>query len=87
MLRRMESHEWRERGEDGIRFWRATRYCGNWEFKTTLKKDPDWEDIDPVPRELWEKLREILWRKYQRKRCPWKLIEDIDKILESEEQP
>lgn len=84
MLPRMESHEWRERTDEGLRFWRASRHAGQWTFKTTLKSDPDWEDIDPVPRELWEELREILWRKYQRKRCPWKLIEDIDKLLESD---
>jgi hypothetical protein len=31
---------------------------------------------------MWENLRETLWRKYQRKRCPWEHIEQIDKILE-----
>ena len=27
-------------------------------------------------------LRGVLWRKYQRKRCPWRFIETIDKLLE-----
>ena len=27
-------------------------------------------------------LRDVLWRKYQRKRCPWRFIETIDKLLE-----
>ena len=30
----------------------------------------------------WEALREVLWRKYQRGRCPWELINKIDKKLE-----
>lgn len=81
----MESHEWRENTEEGTRFWRATRHAGRWTMQTTLKKDPDWEPIDPIPRELWEKLREILWRKYQRKRCPWEHIAKIDKILEDDD--
>ena len=33
-------------------------------------------------RDLWITLRDLLWRKYQRKRCPWRLIEAIDKLLE-----
>lgn len=78
---RMEMHEWRERTEEGLRFWRASRYANKWTFQTTLKTDPDWAPVDPVPRELWAELREILWRKYQRKRCPWEWIEAIDKRL------
>lgn len=82
--RGMESHEWRERTEEGLRFWRARHHAGKWSFQTTLKTDPDWQPVDPVPRELWAELREVLWRKYQRRRCPWKWIEDIDKLLEEE---
>lgn len=78
----MESHEWRERSDEGLRFWRANLHAGHWSFATTLKTDADWEKLDPVPREIWEKLRDVLWRKYQRKRCPWKHIENIDKLLE-----
>jgi hypothetical protein len=80
----MESHEWHERTEEGVRYNRANYHAGRWTFLTTLKTDPDWETVDPVPEELWRELRDILWRKYQRKRCPWKYIEDIDKILGDE---
>lgn len=82
-LRGMESYEWRERTEEGLRFWRANFHAGKWDFKTTLKTDPDWEKIDPVPRDLWVTLRQLLFNKYQRKRIPWKWIEDIDKLIES----
>lgn len=77
----MESHEWRERTEEGLRFYRATYHAGKWSFQTTLKTDPDWERIDPVPMEIWRELRTIVFNKYQRKRLPWKVVEDIDKIL------
>lgn len=78
----MESHEWREKTDEGTRYWRANRYAGEWTVFTTLKSEPDWTKIDPVPRELWEQLRDVLWRKYQRKRLPWERIAQIDKILE-----
>lgn len=80
----MESHEWRERTEEGVRYNRANYHAGRWTFLTTLKTDPDWTTVDPVPEAMWRELRDILWRKYQRKRCPWKYIEDIDKILGDE---
>jgi len=79
----METFEWRERTDEGLRFWRATRHAGKWTFQTTLKTEPDWHPIDPVPRELWQELRDLLWRKYQRKRVPWEWIEKIDKLLEA----
>lgn len=78
----MESHEWHERTDEGKRFWRATRHAGRWSFQTTLKSEPAWTRIDPVPTELWRTLRELLWRKYQRRRCPWEHIAQIDKWLE-----
>jgi len=82
MLPPMERHEWREKTADGVRFWRARRHAGAWTFHTTLKHDPEWQPVDPVPRELWQSLRDILWRKYQRKRLPWERVAQIDAILE-----
>lgn len=83
---RMETHEWRERTEEGLRFWQATRHAGKWKLQTTLQTDPEWEPLDPAPREVWEKLRDVLWRKYQRKRCPWEWIEAIDKRLAEDDE-
>jgi hypothetical protein len=77
----MESHEWRERTDEGMRYFRANYQGGRWTFLTTLKTDPDWEIVHPVPVELWRELRDILWRKYQRKRGTWGIIEAIDKII------
>ena len=31
--------------------------------------------------ERWLELRDLLFRKYQRKKLPWKYIEDLDKML------
>jgi hypothetical protein len=81
---RMEAHEWHERTEEGVRYWRATHHSGKWFFQTTLKTDPDWSRLEPAPRAVWVELRDVLWRKYQRKRCPWIWIEEIDKLLEED---
>ena len=78
----MQRHSWRETTEEGVRFYRASHHAGRWTLNSQLKGEEDWTDHDPIATEEWRTLREILWRKYQRGRCPWKLIEKIDKLLE-----
>ena len=81
----MQRHAWREQTEEGVRFYRASHQSSSWTQQSQLKGEEDWQLHDPITREEWEKLREVLWRKYQRGRCPWKLIERIDKRLEDME--
>lgn len=80
-----ERHEWREDTEEGVRLYKAVFFAREWRFATAMKGSrrdrPEWEDIEEVTEELWEKLRDVLFRKYQRKRCSWKLIESVDKKL------
>ena len=45
------------------------------------RDDVEWEHVE-LTRAHWVTLRDVLWRKYQRKRCPWRFIETIDKLLE-----
>jgi hypothetical protein len=33
-------------------------------------------------RRRWLELRDLLFRKYQRKKLPWKYVEQLDKMLE-----
>ena len=83
----MQKHQWREEGEDGedgkddTKFFRATYHAGKWELYSQLKGDDEWMHYDPIPVELLEKLREVMWNKYQRGRCPHKLVTKIDKML------
>ncbi|MEO1856196.1 MAG: hypothetical protein ABGY95_02365 [Rubritalea sp.] len=80
-----ERHDWTEETEEGTRVYKAVFFAREWRFATSMKgsrRQPvDWRDIHDVTPELWQTLRDILFRKYQRKRCPWKFIEDIDKKL------
>src|SRR5210317_1468200 len=81
----MARHQWRETGDDGMRYYRAVYHGGRWTISSQLKDEEEWTPHDPPDLELWRNLRDVLWRKYQRKRCPWKMVEEIDKLLEGEE--
>ncbi len=82
----MESHEWNERGAEGVRYYRATYHGRSWVVRTTLKTDPAWQALpaEAVTPELWASLREVLWRRYQRRRGSWERIEAIDRYLAGE---
>ena len=77
----MQRHEWRERTDEGVRFFRAEYHASRWRLLTQLKGEEDWEPKEELSREDWTKLREILFNKYQRKRIPWEFVERIDKRL------
>lgn len=86
----MEIHTWKEKTSEGTTFYRATHHANKWILESmpkvgrSMKEDVDWEEV-AFTRDLWVTLRDILWRKYQRKRCPWRLIEAIDKLLEDDD--
>lgn len=85
----MESHEWRENTAEGTRYYRATHHGERWTILSTLKTDPDWEKLDSaaIPEEVWRALRDVVWRKYQRRRCPWERVVELDKLLGDEPAP
>ena len=78
----MESHEWSEK-TDGVKvYYRANFIGGRWTIMTTaMKRDPEWTDLREVPVDVWRELRDIVWKKYQRKRCPWERVADLDRII------
>ena len=77
----MQKHHWREDDEEGKRLFRATYHAGEWKLYSQLKGEEEWRHHDPIPVELLEKLREVMWNKYQRGRCPHKLVAGIDRML------
>ena len=76
-------HEWHDRDEAAgeRRYYRAEKFGKKWELKTTLKSDPDWERLLPVPLPILETLREQLQNKYQRRRIPWEDVVTVDKLV------
>lgn len=79
----MKHHEWHDQDTEAgeRRYFRAGKFGKNWHVKTTLKSDPDWEDLNPVPLPVLESLREQLRNKYQRRRIPYEDLVAIDKMV------
>lgn len=75
-------HEWHERIEDGRKqYIRAYWNSRAWEFQHAHPDGERWMPMEPTP-ERWLELRDLLFRKYQRKKLPWKYVEHLDKQLE-----
>lgn len=79
----MKDHEWFERdAETGERrYFRAGKFGKRWTIRTTLKSEPDWTTLDPVPVPVLEELRSLLYNKYQRRRVPWEDVVAIDRMV------
>lgn len=76
-------HVWKTVTEDGEkREVRAERFGGKWRFQAKLKSEERWTYFDHPSIEDLEQLRDILWRKYQRKRLPHDDVASIDAWLE-----
>ena len=82
----MTKHDWREREEDGVRIYRALFHGNRWALRSKLKNDEDWTDHEPMTKPDLTMLRDVLWRKYQRQRVPYKHVVQIDKMLEDLEE-
>lgn len=85
----MQKHRWRdtvEEGtdEEGTRFYQANYHANRWTFMSQMKGDEDWDEEFQPTEEIWIALREILWAKYTRRRCTWKIVQSVDKILKKE---
>lgn len=85
----MESHEWFENTDEGKVFYRANYYLsGKWTIMTTTqKRNPTWTDLTPPPEAALRELRDLVWKKYQRKRLPWERVAELDRLLGDEPLP
>lgn len=77
----MQKHQWHVEEEEGRRYWRGEHHGGRWRLLSRWEDEEEWTEHDPISEDEWRALREVLFRKYQRGRCPWKLIERIDQLL------
>jgi hypothetical protein len=57
---------------------RAERFAGKWRFQAKVKSAEQWTYYDQPSVDELEQLRDVLWRKYQRKRLPHDDVASID---------
>ncbi len=83
----MESFSWQGRDEAGNKvIYEASHFGGWWQLTVEPKVGRSQRgEVEPTPAdftpELWQELRELLWRKYQRRRLSWDMVQHIDDIL------
>ena len=75
-------HIWTERDEDGSkREVRATRFGGRWRLQAKTTGDLDWTYYErPLLADLLA-LKDILFRKYQRRRASSEDVASVEKLI------
>ena len=75
-------HIWTQRGQQGTkREVRATRFGGVWRLQAKTTDDSDWTYYErPLLEDLFE-LKEILTRKYQRRRASREDVASVEKLI------
>ena len=76
------THVWKTRTPDGERREvRAEKFGKRWRLQAKLNADEMWTYYDvPLLDDLIE-LRDVLWRKYQRKHLSWDDIMAMDELI------
>ena len=75
-------HIWTEKDAGGRkREVRVTKFGGAWRFQAKYTDESDWTYYDrPLPEDLLA-LKDIVFRKYQRRRAAVEDLESIEKVL------
>ena len=80
-------HIWTERDEQGSkREVRATRFGGNWRLQAKTAGDLDWTYYQRPLLEDLLALRDILERKYQRRRASSEDVASVKKLIASQKE-
>jgi hypothetical protein len=75
-------HVWKAKTEEGEkREVRAEKFGKRWKLQAKLKSEDSWTYYEtPLLADLIE-LRDVLWRKYQRKHLSWDDVAAIDELI------
>ena len=75
-------HVWKEKDEEGRkREVRVTKFGGEWRFQAQYRDDPGWTYYDRPLHADVVTLRDIIFRKYQRRRASAEDLAAIDAML------
>jgi hypothetical protein len=79
-------HIWTDRNQDGRkREVRATKFGGAWRFQAKTAGELDWTYYDRPLLEDLLTLKDILVRKYQRRRASIEDVASIEKLIQEEQ--
>lgn len=67
--------------DDGPFDVEASRNRNQWTFKRRRNRRENWETYPPEVRD-WEALLDLVQRKYQRRRCAWRDVEEVQCFLD-----
>jgi hypothetical protein len=80
-------HIWIERDEQGSkREVRATRFGGNWRLQAKTADDLDWTYYERPLLEDLLALKEILLRKYHRRRASSEDVASVEKLIANQKE-
>jgi len=75
-------HIWTEKKEQGRkREVRVTKFAGAWRFQAKHSDEDAWTYYDRPAREDLRTLRDIIFRKYQRRRVSAEDLASVEKLL------
>ena len=76
-------HIWTEKDEEGRkREVRATKFGGVWRLQAKTKDDLEWTYYDVPLMEDLLALKDVIFRKYQRRRASFEDVESVDKLIQ-----
>jgi hypothetical protein len=78
-------HIWTEKDRDGKkREVRATKFGGVWRFQAKIAGETEWTYYDFPPLQDLLSLKEIVARKYQRRRASFDDVVSVDKLIKEQ---
>lgn len=73
---------WTEKSDDEATYAVEAHHNRNqWTFKRRQNRRDLWETFSPEIRD-WEALLDLVQRKYQRRRCAWRDVEEVQTFLD-----
>ncbi len=80
-------HIWTEKDDEGRkREVRATKFGGVWRLQAKLKDDEQWTYYDVPLMEDLLVLRDVIFRKYQRRRASAEDLASVEKLIADRER-
>lgn len=75
-------HAWWDWTPDDLkREWRVSRFGKRWTFQSKVKGEEYWTSHDPLEITVLAQFRDLLFRKYQRRRATWEDYDEINRMV------